>query len=87
MAMPCHATAIVHRPASRLADEGALAWPPRQSGVRGATSACCARLQGLKWEYMVVNSPMVNAMVLPGGKVIVFTGGGYSRIHAMASPC
>ena len=28
----------------------------------------------LKWEVNVVDAPIVNAMVLPGGKIFVFTG-------------
>jgi len=32
-------------------------------------------LQGLKWEFVVINEPgNVNAMVMPGGKVVVYTG-------------
>ncbi len=28
----------------------------------------------LRWEYTVINSPVPNAMVVPGGKVVVYTG-------------
>ena len=31
-------------------------------------------MQGLEWEFAVVNSPQVNAFVVPGGKVVVYTG-------------
>lgn len=31
-------------------------------------------LQGLKWEFAVVDSDQVNAFVVPGGKVVVYTG-------------
>lgn len=31
-------------------------------------------LQGLKWEFAVIDSPQVNAFVVPGGKVVVYTG-------------
>lgn len=31
-------------------------------------------MKGLTWEFAVVDSPQVNAMVMPGGKVVVFTG-------------
>lgn len=32
-------------------------------------------LQGLEWEFVVINEPgNVNAMVMPGGKVVVYTG-------------
>lgn len=29
---------------------------------------------GFEWEYAVVDSPLVNAFCLPGGKVVVYTG-------------
>ncbi|GLC33438.1 hypothetical protein PLESTB_000075700 [Pleodorina starrii] len=31
-------------------------------------------MRGLQWEFAVINDGMVNAAVLPGGKVIVFSG-------------
>eukprot|EP01024_Parvocaulis_polyphysoides_P018806 TRINITY_DN18374_c1_g1_i1.p1 TRINITY_DN18374_c1_g1~~TRINITY_DN18374_c1_g1_i1.p1 ORF type:complete len:362 (+),score=32.83 TRINITY_DN18374_c1_g1_i1:76-1161(+) len=31
-------------------------------------------LKNLEWEFAVINNPQVNAFVLPGGKVVVFTG-------------
>jgi predicted Zn-dependent protease len=31
-------------------------------------------MQGLKWEFAVINSPEVNAFVVPGGKVVVYSG-------------
>ena len=31
-------------------------------------------MQGLDWEFVVIDRPDPNAMVLPGGKVIVHTG-------------
>ncbi|MQL82162.1 hypothetical protein Taro_014629 [Colocasia esculenta] len=31
-------------------------------------------LEGLNWEVVVVRNPITNAMCLPGGKIIVFTG-------------
>jgi predicted Zn-dependent protease len=31
-------------------------------------------LSGLDWEIVVVDSPEVNAFVVPGGKIVVFTG-------------
>lgn len=33
-----------------------------------------APLQGLKWEFAVIDGPQVNAFVVPGGKVVVYTG-------------
>ncbi|KAE8724018.1 hypothetical protein F3Y22_tig00011079pilonHSYRG00192 [Hibiscus syriacus] len=31
-------------------------------------------LEGLNWEVLVINQPDVNAVCLPGGKIVVFTG-------------
>lgn len=31
-------------------------------------------MKHLKWEFAVINSPEVNAFVVPGGKVVVYTG-------------
>lgn len=33
-----------------------------------------ANLDGLEWEVIVVKNDMVNAMCMPGGKIIVYTG-------------
>lgn len=33
-----------------------------------------AHLEGINWEVIVVNEPMVNAFCLPAGKIVVFTG-------------
>eukprot|EP00240_Pyramimonas_obovata_P012881 CAMPEP_0118926680 /NCGR_PEP_ID=MMETSP1169-20130426/4310_1 /TAXON_ID=36882 /ORGANISM="Pyramimonas obovata, Strain CCMP722" /LENGTH=246 /DNA_ID=CAMNT_0006868277 /DNA_START=451 /DNA_END=1191 /DNA_ORIENTATION=- len=38
---------------------------------KGAT---LSHLRDVQWEYYVIDSDMVNAFVLPGGKVCVFTG-------------
>ncbi|XP_058205530.1 mitochondrial metalloendopeptidase OMA1 [Rhododendron vialii] len=42
----------------------------KESGSRSAVS----HLEGLNWEVLVVNEPVVNAFCLPGGKIVVFTG-------------
>lgn len=39
-----------------------------------AAKGAWKHMRGLKWEYAVVDSPQINAMVAPGGKVIVYTG-------------
>ena len=31
-------------------------------------------MQGLDWEFVVIQRPDPNAMVVPGGKVVVHTG-------------
>lgn len=46
----------------------------RKAGkVRGLQPAT-HHLEGLNWEVVVVRNPITNAMCLPGGKIIVFTG-------------
>ncbi|KAA8533811.1 hypothetical protein F0562_031328 [Nyssa sinensis] len=42
----------------------------KEHGSQSAT----AHLEGLNWEVLVVNEPVVNAFCLPGGKIVVFTG-------------
>jgi predicted Zn-dependent protease len=44
------------------------------SSSSSKSSAAISHMRGLKWEFAVVDSPQVNAMVAPGGKVIVYTG-------------
>lgn len=41
--------------------------------VRGLQPAT-QHLEGLNWEVIAVNEPVVNAFCLPGGKIVVFTG-------------
>lgn len=31
-------------------------------------------MQGLDWAFAVISSPQMNAFVMPGGKVVVYTG-------------
>ncbi|KAL4437390.1 hypothetical protein ABPG75_004529 [Micractinium tetrahymenae] len=62
------------------------AWHPatlavRRVGMRVARAATDGygggfqrHLQDLKWEFVVIDSPQVNAFVVPGGKVVVYTG-------------
>lgn len=42
----------------------------KERGSRPETS----HLEGLNWEVLVVDEPVVNAFCLPGGKIVVFTG-------------
>ncbi|WRX19439.1 Peptidase M48 - like 2 [Theobroma cacao] len=42
----------------------------QQRGSQPTTS----HLEGLAWELMVINEPVINAFCLPGGKIVVFTG-------------
>ncbi|XVF09726.1 hypothetical protein REPUB_Repub07fG0120200 [Reevesia pubescens] len=45
----------------------------RESQQRGSQPTT-SHLEGLNWEVLVINEPVVNAMCLPGGKIVVFTG-------------
>ncbi|KAJ6748083.1 METALLOENDOPEPTIDASE OMA1 [Salix purpurea] len=38
------------------------------------SKADASHLDGLHWEILVVNEPVVNAFCLPGGKIVVYTG-------------
>lgn len=39
-----------------------------------AQNKLSSRLAGYKWEFNLVNDPMVNAWCMPGGKVVVYSG-------------
>ena len=51
-------------------------WTPNQCTqlVQLVQLASVCAVQGLKWEFVVVDQPDANAFVVPGGKVVVFTG-------------
>ncbi|KAE8710714.1 pentatricopeptide repeat-containing protein [Hibiscus syriacus] len=40
----------------------------------GSSQPTTSHLTGLNWEVLVIKEPVVNAMCLPGGKIVVFTG-------------
>ena len=40
----------------------------------GTRIAATANLEGVHWEFSVLDSPVINAACLPGGKVVVFRG-------------
>lgn len=46
----------------------------RSRGKARGAQPQTSHLDGLNWEVIVVRDNMVNAMCLPGGKIIVFTG-------------
>ncbi|KAI4330860.1 hypothetical protein MLD38_029105 [Melastoma candidum] len=46
----------------------------RKKGKEQGSKSETSHLEGLNWEVVVVNEPMVNAFCLPGGKIVVFTG-------------
>lgn len=46
----------------------------RKRGKKRGEQAMTGHLDGLKWEVVVVQDPMINALCLPGGKIVVFTG-------------
>ncbi|CAM8984575.1 unnamed protein product [Rhodiola kirilowii] len=46
----------------------------RKKGKESGSKSASQHLDGLNWEVLVVNEPVVNAFCLPGGKIVVFTG-------------
>lgn len=46
----------------------------RKKGHERGSKPTTSHLEGLNWEVLVVNEPVVNAFCLPGGKIVVFTG-------------
>ncbi|KAI3458242.1 hypothetical protein Pfo_014905 [Paulownia fortunei] len=46
----------------------------RKKGEEKGMTSQTAHLEGLKWEVIVVDEPVINAFCLPGGKIVVFTG-------------
>ncbi|XP_020221189.1 uncharacterized protein LOC109803920 [Cajanus cajan] len=46
----------------------------RKKGQERGSQAATSHLDGLNWEILVVNEPVINACCLPGGKIVVFTG-------------
>ncbi|KAL2541990.1 Peptidase family M48 family protein [Abeliophyllum distichum] len=46
----------------------------RKEGQEKGVKSESGHLEGLKWEVIVVNEPVVNAFCIPGGKIVVFTG-------------
>ncbi|KAL2920558.1 Mitochondrial metalloendopeptidase OMA1 [Bienertia sinuspersici] len=46
----------------------------RKKGEKHGAKPSTDHLEGMNWEVLVVNEPVVNAFCLPGGKIVVFTG-------------
>lgn len=46
----------------------------RKKGQEKGSESATGHIEGLQWEVLVVNDPVVNAFCLPGGKIVVFTG-------------
>lgn len=46
----------------------------RKKGQERGAKPATQHLDGLDWEVLVVQEPVVNAFCLPGGKIVVFTG-------------
>lgn len=46
----------------------------RKKGQERGVQSSISHLEGLNWEILVVDEPVVNAFCLPGGKIVVFTG-------------
>ncbi|XP_041003867.1 uncharacterized protein LOC121249212 [Juglans microcarpa x Juglans regia] len=46
----------------------------RKKGLERGSQPETSHLEGLSWDVLVVDEPVVNAFCLPGGKIVVFTG-------------
>lgn len=46
----------------------------RKAGKARGLQPATQHLEGLNWEVIVLDEPVVNAFCLPGGKIVVFTG-------------
>ncbi|KAL5727902.1 metalloendopeptidase [Ranunculus cassubicifolius] len=46
----------------------------RKKAKEKSLQVATKHLDGLNWEVLVVDEPVVNAFCLPGGKIVVFTG-------------
>jgi len=45
-----------------------------KNGQERGSITTTSHLEGLNWEILIVNEPVVNAFCLPGGKIVVFSG-------------
>jgi predicted Zn-dependent protease len=45
-----------------------------QVAADGGGGGHSQHMRNLDWEFAVVESPEINAFVVPGGKVVVYTG-------------
>ncbi|XP_014492546.1 mitochondrial metalloendopeptidase OMA1 isoform X1 [Vigna radiata var. radiata] len=62
-------SALVHQ-GDKILDEKKC-WKYDQQRRSKATTS---HLDGLNWEILIVNEPVVNALCLPGGKIVLFSG-------------
>lgn len=46
----------------------------RKDGLQTGQQGYTKHLQGMKWNVVVVDDEIVNAICIPGGKIVVFTG-------------
>jgi hypothetical protein len=53
-----------------------LLLPLLQVAADGGGGGYTQHMRNLNWEFAVINQPDVNAFVVPGGKVVVYTGKG-----------
>ncbi|KAL6131932.1 hypothetical protein ACLB2K_070305 [Fragaria x ananassa] len=49
-------------------------WIEKSRKQKGERRGSVSHLNGLEWEILVVDEPIVNAYCLPGGKIVVFRG-------------
>jgi predicted Zn-dependent protease len=57
-----------------------------QVAADGGGGGYTQHMRNLDWEFAVINQPDVNAFVVPGGKVVVYTGEGL-QAHSAAASC
>ncbi|KAK0597316.1 hypothetical protein LWI29_023993 [Acer saccharum] len=58
----------------KLGKEDQILQHTRKKGQEKWFQATTSHLEGLNWEVLVVNKPIVEAVYMSGGKIVVFTG-------------
>ncbi|TXG70786.1 hypothetical protein EZV62_005721 [Acer yangbiense] len=58
----------------KLGKEDQILQHTRKKGQEKWFQATTSHLEGLNWEVLVVNKPVVEAVYISGGKIVVFTG-------------
>jgi hypothetical protein len=87
--MPC----TCHKVCKDLLQHNAV---PRQVSITTGQTIARVKLHALlllllllqfDWEVVVLDDPTVNAFVLPGGKIVVFTGEGETSASEGSATC
>jgi metalloendopeptidase OMA1, mitochondrial len=63
-----------HRDSQLVASIGARIVSALPRGANSGVQGYCEHLRKYKWEFVAIRSASVNAFVVPGGKVVVYTG-------------